>query len=126
MENLPAVSSLDTFGRELTLLDVDTHQALCDPIQEALWGNTQFHLIVQDCFQRYDRKEQIQGEEYEDYPKAIWSLPMTPEYSPPKPFSQLRDSGTSKWTLGFTRLTDKPGDIAIRYKLSSFLTQLLP
>ena len=66
VENLPAVSSLDTFGCELTLL------ALCDPIQEALWGNTQFHLIVQDCFQRYDCREQIQGEEYEDYPKAIW------------------------------------------------------
>ena len=42
VENLPAVSSLDTFGCEVTLLDVDTHQALCDPIQEALWGNTQF------------------------------------------------------------------------------------
>ena len=45
VEYLPAVSSLDTFGCELTLLDVDTHQALRDPIQEALWGNTQFHLV---------------------------------------------------------------------------------
>ena len=50
MEHLPVVSHLDTFGCELTLLDVDTHQ---------------------DCFQQYDCKEQIQGEEYEDYPKAI-------------------------------------------------------
>ena len=40
VENLPAVSSLDMFGCELTLLDVDTHQALCDPIQEALYGAT--------------------------------------------------------------------------------------
>ena len=63
--------SKDTFGCELTLLDVDTHQTLQDPIQEDLWWNTQFHLVVQDCFQQYDCKEQIQGEEYEDYPKAI-------------------------------------------------------
>ena len=38
VEYLPAVSSLDTFGCELTLLDVDTHQALRDPIQEADGG----------------------------------------------------------------------------------------
>ena len=44
-----AVSQLDTFGCELTLLD--THHALCDPIQDVLWGNTHFHLVVQDCFQ---------------------------------------------------------------------------
>ena len=72
VENLPAVSSLDTFGCELTLFDVETQLALCDPIQEALWGNTQFRLVVQDCFQRFDRKEQFQANEYEDYPKAIW------------------------------------------------------
>ena len=28
-------------------------------------------LIVQDCFQRYDGREQIQGEECEDYPTAV-------------------------------------------------------
>ena len=43
VEHLPVVSHLDTFGCELTLLDVDTHQALQDPIQEDLWWNTQFH-----------------------------------------------------------------------------------
>ena len=58
VENLPAVSHLDTFGCELTLLDSYTHQTLCDPIQEALWGNTQYHLIVQDCFQ-CDCRDQI-------------------------------------------------------------------
>ena len=71
VDNLPAVSNLDTFGCELTLLEADTYQALCDPTQEALWSNTQFHLILQDYFQRYDCREQIQGEEYGDYPKAI-------------------------------------------------------
>ena len=71
VEHLPFVSHLDIFGCELTLLDVDTHQALQDPIQEDLWWNTQFHLVVQECFQKYDCKEQLQGEEYEDYPKAI-------------------------------------------------------
>ena len=72
VEHLPFVSHLDIFGCELTLLDVDTHQALQDPIQEDLWWNTQFHLVVQECFQKYDCKEQLQGEDYEDYPKAVW------------------------------------------------------
>ena len=72
VERLPVVSHLDTFGCELTLLDGDTHQALQDPIQEDLWWNTQFHLVVQECFRQYDCKEQLQGEDYEDYPKAVW------------------------------------------------------
>ena len=73
VEHLPAVSHLDTFGCELTLLDADTHQALQDPIQEDLWWrwNTQFSLIVHECLQQFERKEQIRGIEYEDYPKAI-------------------------------------------------------
>ena len=71
VEHLSAVSHLDTFGCELALLDADTHQALQDPIQEDLWWNTQFSLIVHECFQQFERKEQIRGIEYEDYPKAI-------------------------------------------------------
>ena len=71
VEHLPAVSSLDTFRCELTLFDADTHLALCYPIQETLWVNAQFRLVVQDCFQRVDCKEQLKGEEYDDYPKAI-------------------------------------------------------
>ena len=51
--------------------DADTHQALQDPMQEDLWWNTQFCLIVHECFQQVERKEQIQGLEYEDCPKAI-------------------------------------------------------
>ena len=74
VENLPAVSHLDTFGCELTLLDSYTHQALCDPIQEALWGNTQY----QDCFQKYDCKHQIQGKgkSMKIIPKLFGSLLM--------------------------------------------------
>ena len=71
VEHLPLVSQIDTFGCELTLLDADTHQALQDPTQEDLWWNTQFCLIVHECFQQVERKEQIQGLEYEDCPKAI-------------------------------------------------------
>ena len=111
VENLPAVSHLDTFGCELILLDADTHQALSDPIQETLWVNSHFHLVVQECFQRYDCKEQIRGEEYEDYPKAI-RVPANATFA------------MSKLTLDFTRLAEKPGDIAIRCKLSSSLTLL--
>ena len=40
-------------------------------MQEDLWWNTQFCLIVRECFQQVERKEQIQGLEYEDCPKAI-------------------------------------------------------
>ena len=40
VEHLPAVSQLDAFGCELTLLDADSQHALCDPIQEELWNNT--------------------------------------------------------------------------------------
>ena len=60
VEKLPVVSHLETFGCELTLLHPHTQEALCDPIQEALWANTHFHLIVQKCFQTtYDHKGQI-------------------------------------------------------------------
>ena len=71
VERLPLVSQIDTFGCEFTLLDADTHLALQDPIQEDLWGNTQFCLIVHECFLTVERKEQIQGLVYEDCPKAI-------------------------------------------------------
>ena len=89
VENLPAVSRLDTFGCELTLLDPHTQQALCDPIQEALWGTTHFHLIVQTCFQKYDCRDQIQGDEYEDYPKAVWAPSNATGVVPAKAFSSV-------------------------------------
>ena len=71
VERLPLVSQIDTFGCELTLLDADTHLALQDPIQEDPRWNTQFCLIVHECFLTVERKEQIQGLEYENCPKAI-------------------------------------------------------
>ena len=71
VEHLPLVSHIDTFGCELTLLDADTHLALQDPIQDDLWWNTQFCLIVHECLLTVERKEQLQGLEYEDCPKAI-------------------------------------------------------
>ena len=90
MKILPAVSQLDTFGCELTLLDADTHHALCDPIQDVLCGNTHFHLVVQDCFQRYDCREQIQGEEYDDFPKAIWVPTNATGIFPAKAFFSVK------------------------------------
>ena len=71
VEHLPAVSQLDTFGCELTLLDADSQHALCDPIQEELWNNTRFRLIVRDCFRSCSGKEQLQRDVYEALPKAI-------------------------------------------------------
>ena len=75
VETLPLVSHLDTFRCELTLKDSRTQEApqeaLSDPIQDTLWVHTRFHLIVQKCFQTYDHRDQIRGEEYEDYPRAV-------------------------------------------------------
>ena len=71
VEHLPAISQLDTFGCELTLIDADTHHALSDPIQDELWNHTCFHLVVRNCFQTFNYKEQIQRSVYEALPKAI-------------------------------------------------------
>ena len=60
VEHLPMVARLDTFVCELTLLGADTNLALCDPIHDELWNSMRFHLVVQDCFQSYSCKEQIQ------------------------------------------------------------------
>ena len=57
-------------------------------------------------------------------PKQSGSLPMPPEYFRPKLSPLSRTFAMSKLTLDFTRLTEKPGDIAIRCKLSSSLTLL--
>ena len=89
VENLPLVSHLDTFGCELILMDPRTQEALSDPIQETLWDHTHFHLIVQKCFQTYDHRDQIKGEEYEDYPRAVWVPPNTTGVIPAKAFSSV-------------------------------------
>ena len=65
MEQLAAVSQLETFGCETTLLHPQTHEALCDPIQDTLRTATHFHLVVRQNFQVYDDKRQIQGDDYE-------------------------------------------------------------
>ena len=90
VENLPLVSHLETFGCELILLDPHTQEVLSDPIHETLWANTHFHLIVQQCFQIYDHKDQIQGEEYEDYPRAVWIPPNATGVIPAKASSVPR------------------------------------
>ena len=71
VEHLPLVSFIDTFGCELTLFDADTHMALQDPIQEDLWWNTQFCLVVHECFLTAENNKKLQGLDYEDCPKAI-------------------------------------------------------
>ena len=88
VEHLPAVGQLDACGCELTLVDADTHQVLCDPIHDELWNNMRFHLVVQDCFQSYSCKEQIQLDVYEAHPKLSGSLPMTQGYSLLRPSSR--------------------------------------
>ena len=125
VENLPAVSHLDTFGCELILLDADTHQALSDPIQETLWVNSHFHLVVQECVSRgMTARNKFEGKSMRTTPKQSGSLPMPPEYFRPKLSPLSRTFAMSKLTLDFTRLTEKPGDIAIRCKWSSSLTLL--
>ena len=87
--HLPAVGQLDTFGCELTLLDADTHHVLCDPIHDELWNNMRLHLVVQDCFQSYSCKEQIQRDVYEAHPKAIWVPANATGVLPAKAFFSL-------------------------------------
>ena len=95
VENLPLVSHIDTFGCELSLVDPRTQEALSDPILGTLWGHTHFHLIVQKCFQTYDHRDQIQGEEYEDYPKAVSAPANAMGVIPAKAFSAPSCLGTT-------------------------------
>ena len=76
VEHLPRNSLIDTFGCELTLINADTQMALQDPIQEDLWKNNHFNLIVHDCFRMMADNKHLQGLDYEDYPKAI-QVPVT-------------------------------------------------
>ena len=59
------------FGCELTLINADTQMALQDPIQEDLWKNNHFSLVVRDCFLTMENNKHLQGLDYEDCPKAI-------------------------------------------------------
>ena len=123
VEHLPLVSHIDTFGCELTLLDADTHLALQDPIQEDLWWNTQFCLIVHECFLIAERKEQIQGLEYEDCPKAIRVPANDSGILEAKASSRPRESDMSELTQGSTRSVDKPGGTVTHFASSSCRTQ---
>ena len=76
IEHLPRNSLIETFGCELTLINVDTQIALQDPIQEDLWKNNQFSLVAHDCFRISENNKPLQGLEYEDCPKAI-RVPVT-------------------------------------------------
>ena len=68
---MPRNSLVKTFGRELTLINADTHIALQDPIQEDIWKNNHFSLAVRDCFLMLENNKPLQGLEYEDCPKTI-------------------------------------------------------
>ena len=76
VEHLPLNSLIDTFGCELTLIDADTQMALQDPIQEDLWKNNHFCLVVHECFLTMENNKNLQGLDYEDCPKAI-RVPVT-------------------------------------------------
>ena len=71
VEHLPCHSLIETFGCELTLINVDTQVALQDPIQEELWKSGQFCLMVHDCFRVLENNKSLVGLEYEECPKAI-------------------------------------------------------
>ena len=70
VEHLPRNSLIETFGCELTLINADTQIALQDPIQEDLWKNNHFSLVVPDCFRMLEDNKPLQGLEYEDCPKG--------------------------------------------------------
>ena len=123
VEHLPLVNRIDTFGCELTLLDADTHIALQDPIQEDLWWNTQFCLVVHECFLIVESNEQLQGLEYEDCPKAIRVPANKSGILEAKVSVRPRASDMSGLTQGFTRSVDKHGGTVIHFASSSCRTQ---
>ena len=61
VEHLPRNSLIETFGCELTLINADTQIALQDPIQEDLWKNNHFSLVVHDCFRMLQRQQASRG-----------------------------------------------------------------
>ena len=65
VEHLPCISSIETFGCELTLLSADTQVALQDPVQEELW-NTNHCLVVTSAFRCLENNKPLQGLDYED------------------------------------------------------------
>ena len=69
VEHLPRNSLIETFGCELTLINADTQIAVQDPIQEDLWKNNHFSLVVHDGFRMLEDNN-------EDCPKAI-RVPVT-------------------------------------------------
>ena len=71
IEHLPCISSIETFGCELTLLNTDTQVVLQDPVQEELWNTNHFSLIAHECFRSLENNKPLQGLNYEDCPKAI-------------------------------------------------------
>ena len=89
VESLPTVSQPDTFGCEIDLLHPHTQEALADPIQDALRNNTHFQLVVRQCFVVYEHKHQIQGEDYLDYPRAVWIPANTAGVIPSNAFSSV-------------------------------------
>ena len=109
IEHLPLVGHIDTFGCELTLLDADTHVALQDPIQEDLWENPQFCLVVHECFLSVECNEQLQKLENEDCPKAIRVPANDSGILEAKLSSLPHVFDMSGLTQGFTRSVDKHG-----------------
>ena len=101
VEHLSKNCGLDAFGCELTLLAVETLHPLCDPIQDELWENEGFHLVIQGCFRVVCSKEHIRREVYEDHPKAIWVPANGSGILPAKAFFSLARRRRVQVEVGF-------------------------
>ena len=98
VEHLPRNSLIETFGCELTLINAETQVALQDPIQEDIWKNNYFSLVVHDWFVGWKTTSPSRDLIMRTAQRRLESPSLTQVSSRPKRSTQLRVSGTSVWT----------------------------
>ena len=71
VDYLATVSDLDVFGSELDFIHPTTQECLQDHVWDALQENKHFTLVVRECVEIFQSKEDFEDCAYRDYPKAV-------------------------------------------------------
>ena len=82
MTTWPAVSDLDVFGSERDFIHPTTQECLQDRVWDALQENKHFTLVVRECVETFQSKEEIEDCAYRNYPKAVKVLSVKRGSSP--------------------------------------------
>ena len=64
-------SDLDVFGSELDFIHPTTQECLQDRVRDALQDNQHFTLVIRECVETFQSKEEFEECAYRDYPKAV-------------------------------------------------------